>query len=179
MEVSMKEYGNEAWQANFVVAALVLWGGALSACGACAFKLTKNKTWGSLTAPGMGRVLLVAFIMALLHDGAVLFYGVGASNLGALGAAVGYAIFMSFAIIVGNINGFLTKEWKGASTRSIAFLAVGILVLVIGVSTLARGNYMQGQAATKAAAETAKDAVTKTKKDPGVKAEAGTPAEKK
>jgi malonate-semialdehyde dehydrogenase (acetylating)/methylmalonate-semialdehyde dehydrogenase len=39
--------------------------------------------------------------MACLHDGAILFFGVGASKLGALGVAIGYAAFMSFAIIVG------------------------------------------------------------------------------
>jgi len=160
MDVSMNDFGNEGWRAAFVVSALVLWGGALSACGACVVKFVKNNTWGSLAKPGIGRVLLVAFIMALLHDGAVLFYGVGASRLGPLGAAVGYAIFMSFAIIVGNINGFLTREWKGASTRSVAWLAVGILVLVVGVSTLARGNYIQGQQPTEEAAKTAEAAQT-------------------
>jgi len=169
MDTSMNEFGNAGWKANFVVAALILWGGALSACGACFYKLTKNKTWNSLAKPGIGRVLVVAFIMALLHDGAILFYGIGASKLGDLGGAVGYAVFMSFAIIVGNINGFLTGEWKGASKRSVAWLAAGILVLIIGVSTLQRGNYMQGQAKKAAAA----------KEEPRVGTEAGTPAEEK
>ena len=123
MEVSMKQYGNPGWQAAFVVSALILWGGAVSACGYCAYKLAKNKTWGTLTAPGIGRVLLIAFIMSLLHDGAILFFGVGASKLGPLGVAVGYAAFMSFAIIVGNMNGFLTKEWQGASRQSVTWLA--------------------------------------------------------
>ena len=82
--------------------------------------------------------------MALLHDGAILFFGVGASKLGTLGVAIGYAAFMSFAIIVGNINGFLTKEWKGASKQSVAWIAAGIMVLVVGVSVLAKGNLMQG-----------------------------------
>lgn len=147
MDVSMKQFGNEGWRAAFVVSALILWGGALSACGACVVKLCKNKTWGSFAKPGIGRVLMVALAMALLHDGAILFFGVGASMLGPLGIAVGYAVFMSFAIMVGNFNGFVTREWKGASTRSVAWLAAGILVLVVGVSTLARGNYMQGQQA--------------------------------
>ena len=83
--------------------------------------------------------------IALLHDGAILLFGVGASKLGPLGVAVGYAAFMSFAIIVGNINGFLTKEWKGAGRQSVAWIAAGILVLVIGVSVLAKGNFMQGE----------------------------------
>jgi len=143
-ELSTSRFGNAGWQAAFAVSALILWGGALSACGACAYKFTRNRTWRTLARPGIGRVLLVAFVMALLHDGAILFYGIGASYLGVLGGAVGYAVFMSFAIIVGNINGFLTGEWAGASRRSVGWIAAGILVLVAGVSTLATGNY-QGQ----------------------------------
>lgn len=146
MEVSTKSFANAGWQAAFVVSALILWGGTLSACGYCAFKLFKNKTWGTFARPGIGRVLAVALVMALLHDGAILFFGVGASKLGPLGVAVGYAMFMSFAIIVGNINGFLTHEWKGASRQSVAWLVAGIMVLIGGVSTLATGNYLQGEA---------------------------------
>ncbi len=144
-EISMGEFGNPEWRAAFAVSALILWGGAVSACGYCAFKLSKNKTWHTLTAPGIGRVLFIALIMSLLHDGAILLFGVGASKLGPLGVAVGYAAFMSFAIIVGNINGFLTGEWKGAGKRSLVWIAAGIAVLVIGVSVLAKGNFMQGQ----------------------------------
>jgi L-rhamnose-H+ transport protein len=145
MDVAMKQYGNPGWKAAFVVSALILWGGAASACGYCAFKLTKNKTWGTLSGPGIGSVLAIALVMALLHDGAILFFGIGASKLGPLGVAVGYAAFMSFAIIVGNINGFLTKEWKGASRQSVTWIAAGIAVLIAGVCLLATGNYLQGK----------------------------------
>ena len=145
-EISTAQFGNAPWRAAFVVCALILWGGSLSACGYCVFKLFRNRTWGTFLKPGIGRVLAVALVMALLHDGAILLFGVGASKLGALGVAVGYAVFMSFAIIVGNVNGFLTGEWKGASRRSVGWLAAGILVLVVGVSTLAAGNYLHGKA---------------------------------
>ena len=87
----------------------------------------------------------IALAMAVLHDGAILLFGVGASKLGALGFAVGYAVFMSFAIIVGNVNGFLTGEWKGASKQSVGWIVGGIVVLILGVSVLAKGNYMRGQ----------------------------------
>jgi hypothetical protein len=147
MEISAARHGNPGWRASFAVSALILWGGTFSACGYCAFKLFKNRTWGTFRKPGIGRVLAVAFVMALLHDGAIVLFGVGASKLGPLGGAVGYAVFMSFAIIVGNVNGFLTREWKGASRRSLGWIAAGILVLVLGVSTLAAGNYLQGEAA--------------------------------
>ncbi len=144
-EIAASQHDNPGWRAAFVVTALILWGGSVSACGYCVYKLCRNKTWGSLTQPGIGRVLLIALVMALLHDAAILLFGVGASKLGPLGVAVGYAAFMSFAIIVGNVNGFLTKEWKGAGKQSMYWIAAGIIILIIGVSILAKGNFMQGE----------------------------------
>jgi len=152
MDISMKTFGNPGWRAAFVVSALILWGGSVSALGYCIFKFFKNNSWATLAAPGIGMTLVIALIMALLHDGAIIFFGIGASKLGALGCAIGYAVFMSFAIIVGNINGFLTGEWKGASKLSVSWIVTGILILVIGVSVLATGNYMQGEYQKKAAA---------------------------
>ncbi|MHC4088140.1 MAG: L-rhamnose/proton symporter RhaT [Planctomycetota bacterium] len=144
-EIATAQHGNPDWRAAFVVTALILWGGSVSACGYCVYKLYRNKTWGSLVRPGIGGVLLIALSMALLHDAAILLFGVGASKLGPLGVAVGYAAFMSFAIIVGNINGFLTKEWKGAGKQSMYWIAAGIIILIIGVSILAKGNFMQAE----------------------------------
>jgi len=142
MQISVESQGNADWRSAFVVSALILWGGSISACGYCVYKLCRNKTWSSFKQPGIGRVLLIALIMAALHDGAILFYGVGASCLGPLGAAVGYAVFMSFAIMVGNVNGFLTGEWKGASRTSVTWIIAGIAVLMLGVSVLQKGNNM-------------------------------------
>ncbi len=144
MAISESQFNNPPWRSAFVVSALILWGGSLSACGYCAFKFSKNKTWSTLSAPGIGRILVIALTMACLHDGAILLYGVGASKLGTIGAAVGYAVFMSFAIMVGNVNGFLTGEWKGASKQSVNMIVAGIVVLMFGVSVLAYGNYLHG-----------------------------------
>jgi L-rhamnose-H+ transport protein len=145
MDISIDKFDNPAWRSAFVVSALILWGGSVSACGYCVYKLSANKTWSTLTKPGIGHVLLIALVMACLHDGAILLYGVGASKLGDIGAAIGYAIFMSFAIMVGNVNGFLTGEWKGASKTSIKWIIAGIIVLMLGVSVLTRGNYMNSE----------------------------------
>jgi len=144
MEVSQKSFGNEEWRSTFVVTALILWGGAVSSCLYCAFQLSKNGTWGRLARPGAGRLLLLAAVMACLHDGAILCWGVGVSylDLSDVGVPVGYAVFMSFAIIVGNVNGFLTREWKGASRESVAWILAGIAVLIIGVCVLAKGQMM-------------------------------------
>jgi hypothetical protein len=43
---------------------------------------------------------------------------------------------MSFAIIVGNVHGFRTGEWKGAGAKSIRWILAGIVVLILGVCVL-------------------------------------------
>lgn len=142
MEISQERFNNSTLTSTFVVTALILWGGSISACGYCVFKLTANKTWRNFTAPGLGKILLLALVMACLHDGAIVFWGLGVTKLGDLGVSVGYAVFMSFAIIVGNVNGFLTGEWKGSSRESINWIIGGIAVLVGGVCILAKANTM-------------------------------------
>jgi len=146
MEISQTSYGNAAWRTPFVVTALVLWGGAFSSLAYCFVQLTKNRTWGQLTRGPILTTLAIALVMALLHDGAILFWGLGAARLGPLGVGVGYAVFMSIAIIVGNVNGFLTGEWKEASRQSKGWILAGLIVLIVGVSILAKGNIMKTQA---------------------------------
>jgi L-rhamnose-H+ transport protein len=133
---------NPAWAAAWAITALILWGGAVSSCLYCAFQLTKKKTWGHLFKPGVGLVLLLAAVMALLHDAAIFLWGVGVLNLGGLGVSAGYPVFMSLAIIVGNVHGFRTGEWKGASRQSVVWIIAGIAVLVVGVCIIAQGKAM-------------------------------------
>ncbi|MHC4407092.1 MAG: L-rhamnose/proton symporter RhaT [Planctomycetota bacterium] len=133
---------NPNWAAAWAITAMILWGGALSSCLYCAVQLTRNRTWGRLFGPGAGLVLMLAAAMAVLHDAAIFFFGLGWINLGDLGVSVGYPVFMSFAIIVGNVHGFRTGEWKGASRRSIAWIVAGIALLTVGVCVLAAGKSM-------------------------------------
>lgn len=133
---------NAPWQSAWAVMALIVWGGAVSSCLYCAAQLTRHRTWKSFRSRGTGLVLLLALVMALLHDGAIFCFGLGAYKLGALGFTVGYAVFMSFAIIVGNVHGFRTGEWKGASRDSICWIIMGIANLILGVCILGVGNSM-------------------------------------
>jgi len=149
VDAAARAAGNSDVAAGWTFTCLILWGGVLSACGYCVYKLTVNKTWGHLAKPGIGLTLLLALAMAILHDAAVLFFALGWGRLGSLGVPVGYPAFMSFAIIVGNIHGFRTGEWKGASRKSIQWIVAGIVVLILGVVVLAQGNNMAQKAKNK------------------------------
>jgi len=142
VNAAAKELTNAPWQSAWAVMALIVWGGAVSACLYCVVQLTRNRTWGHFGRGGVGLILLLALIMALLHDGAIFCFGLGAYKLGGLGFSVGYAVFMSFAILVGNVHGFRTGEWKGASRDSICWIVIGIANLILGVCILGVGNSM-------------------------------------
>jgi L-rhamnose-H+ transport protein len=134
------QFGNSPWQVSWTTTAVILWGGAVSSCVYCAWQLTKNRTWRRFAAPGAAVVVWIALVMALLHNGAIYLFNLGFPLLGDLGVSVGYASFMSFAIIVGNFHGFRTGEWRGASRQSVAWVIAGIAALVGGVCILAAGN---------------------------------------
>ena len=151
VKAAAKAAGNSGVGPEWALTCLILWGGVLSACGYCAFKLTKNKTWGHLCRPAIVPTLLIALVMAVLHDAAVLCFALGWGRLGSLGVPVGYPAFMSFAIIVGNLHGFRTGEWKGASRKSIQWILAAIVILILGVAVLAQGNAMAERAKAKAA----------------------------
>ena len=135
--------GNAPWRAAWAEMSIIVWGGAISACTYCIVQLTRNKTWGHVAKPGVGKLLLLAGAMAVLHDAAIFLFGLGHFHMGEkLGIPVGYPIFMSFAIIVGNFHGFRTGEWKGASRQSVGWIAAGIAILIVGVCLLSAGSYI-------------------------------------
>jgi L-rhamnose-H+ transport protein len=125
---------------GFIVTVLILWGGSLSACGYCVQQLSVNKTWGELAKSKQIRVYVIALIMALLHDGAIACYNIGAPMLSKVGNAIGYGIFMSLAIFTGTLNGFIAGEWKGANPRAVNEIRVALVILVVGVCILAYAN---------------------------------------
>jgi len=137
-------HGIVDWRQSLPVTFLMLFGGFFSACSYCAIKLTKNKTWNRFYDIRVLFAVGIALIMAILHDAAVALFGFGASMLGPLGVSVGYTVFMAFAIMVGNFNGFLTGEWKNAGKKAVTWIFVGIVILVIAVCLLGIGKGLDG-----------------------------------
>jgi len=130
------------WRNSLSATVLILFGGFFSSCLYCVMKLSRNKTWNRFLSPSAVIAIVIALIMAVLHDAAVALFGLGASKLGDLGVSVGYAVFMAFAIIVGNFNGFMTGEWRNAGRKATRWIYAGIAVLVIAVCILGLGKGM-------------------------------------
>ncbi|KPK47394.1 MAG: hypothetical protein AMK72_08495 [Planctomycetes bacterium SM23_25] len=132
--------GNPAWVAGLSTWTLVFLGGMISSVGFSLIMLTKNKTWNGFGNVGSGRNLLFAFLMAVAHFACIFFYGIGGWKLGVLGTSVGFSIFQSGSLLIGNGLGIFTGEWKGASAGSRGWLFAGLAVLILGIIVVSVGN---------------------------------------
>ncbi len=66
-------------------------------------------------------------------DPAVVFFfmGMGESKLPMAMVAFSWSILMSMNITFSNIWGIILKEWKGAGSKTIVVLIIGLLILVL------------------------------------------------
>ncbi|GAA4949640.1 L-rhamnose/proton symporter RhaT [Algibacter agarivorans] len=144
-EIAEIQFGNEPWIARLAVLLPIFMGATISTMLFFSYRLTKNKTWGNYTKSGALTALVLVIAMAVFHDSALVIYGLAAYHLGELGTSVGFAILETGAIMVATFNGILTKEWKGASKKSKTFLGISLVILIIGVLIIAKGNYIKIQ----------------------------------
>jgi len=141
-QISVEKYGNAAGLAGLSVWNLIFLGGLISSFGFSVILLFKNSTWKGFLVKGSGKNLGLTAIMALAHFACLFFYGVGSWKLGVLGTSVGFAIFQSGSLLVGNGFGFFTGEWKNAPKISKNYLFAGLTVLIAGIVIVSVGNAM-------------------------------------
>jgi hypothetical protein len=72
-------------------------------------------------------------------------YGIGAYYLGRLGTSAGWGISIAASLIVANILGFVTVEWKSAPTAARTCLIAGLTVLIASMVCLAKANSLAQQ----------------------------------
>ena len=142
-----EKLGNPPWIAGLSTWTLVFLGGMISSCAFSFVMLCKNKTWKGFAAEGSCRNLVLTFVMAVGHFLCIFFYGIGTWKLNSvgdlmLGTSVGFAIFQSGSLIIGNGLGFFTGEWKGSSGTSKQWLFGGLAVLILGIVIVSIGNSM-------------------------------------
>jgi L-rhamnose-H+ transport protein len=138
--ISVEQFNNPAWMRGLSVWTLIFLGGLISSFGYSLIRLFQNNSWKNFANPGTGMNLFLTLLMAIGHFACLFFYGIGGWMLGALGTSVGFAIFQSGSVLIGNFLGFATGEWKGASSESKNWLAVGLAVLIGGIIVVSIGN---------------------------------------
>lgn len=148
---SMGDVANENWKAvnpgdgeflfrNNVIFVVILWGGLTTNFIWSIILNAKNKTFGDYTnkkAPLTKNYLLCA-LAGTTWFLQFFFYGMGESKMG--NGPSSWILHMSFIILVANMWGILSKEWKGVRKQTTTTIIIGILVIIASVVIVGFGN---------------------------------------
>lgn len=100
------------------------------------YLLCRNRTWRryrGLPARDTGVNALLMLAMAVLWYGGTVVYGIGATLIGALGATIGWPVYMALMVLSANIGAVIQGEWRGTTARPRALLAFGLAVLLVSI----------------------------------------------
>ena len=142
---AMDQMGTDARISTLAAWMPVWFGGYVSVLAVSVLGIIRKRTLRRFTGPGSARDFVLAVLVMggsqLLGQGS---YGVGAYYIGEnLGRTVGWAVSMALTLIVANILGFVTGEWKGAAGATKKVLYAGLAVLMIAMACLAYANGLQ------------------------------------
>ena len=125
--------GNAVWALFFTMGFIVNF-------GYCLYLMISRKNLSSLSVPETKRNLGLGTLMAILWIGSFYLYGISAVKLGKWGIIVGWPLFISLSIVVGNLWGIWKGEWKGAPAAASSLLKKGLVVLLVAVVIIAISN---------------------------------------
>jgi len=131
-----------AFRANNAIWLLTLSGGFIPNFLYCGYLLL-NK--GSLKKYGESETVfhwLRAFLMGAIWIGCIVLYGAGASSLGKLGTTVGWLILMAVTVLIGNLWGVITGEWKAVPGKARQRMSQGLALLLGSVMLVGLGRFL-------------------------------------
>ena len=88
------------------------------------------------------RNVLLTGVAAACWIGSFYLYGNAAGMLGSFGAIIAWPLFISIAILTGNLAGIWNGEWTNASLRSKGMLRSGMLIFLLAVLLISLSNYI-------------------------------------
>ncbi|HPG38072.1 MAG TPA: L-rhamnose/proton symporter RhaT [bacterium] len=131
--VSKTIAGNIVWSLFFTIGFLVNF-------AYCLYLMLIHKNYRDYFNPHTGKNILWGFLMAIMWIGSFYLYGISAVQLGRWGVIVGWPLFISLSIIVGNLWGLWKGEWKGAARQARMLLYYGMSLLIVAVIIIAISN---------------------------------------
>jgi L-rhamnose-H+ transport protein len=142
--VASQAAGASATSATYSVWALAMLGGMVPNLVYPGLLCFRNRSWNIfLASPKSDFALSIS--LGVLFMGSTVLYGLGAVRLGLLGTSVGWGIMQIMQIVVGNVSGFLTGEWKLAGAKPVRLMTAGVAVLVAASIVMAYGNYIEAK----------------------------------
>lgn len=138
-EKAVEEGFNPLFQNN-VTFVVLLWGGLTTNFFWSMVLNFKNKTFGDYTnkLTPLSRNYFFAGMAGTIWFLQFFFYGMGESKLG--NGASSWILHMSTIILTANMWGFYNREWKGVSKRTLAFILVGVSIILMSVAIVGIGN---------------------------------------
>ncbi|MGB7599636.1 MAG: L-rhamnose/proton symporter RhaT [Candidatus Sulfotelmatobacter sp.] len=133
LRVSSSSSGNTVW-------ALLFTCGCIVNVAYCLYLMVRRKTLNQYFSRATPRNLGLSALMAAMWIGSFYLYGAGAARLGRPGIVVGWPLFISLSIAVGNIWGLWRGEWKGSPHEARRLLNQGLAILMVAIVTLAVSN---------------------------------------
>jgi len=125
--------GNSVWALFFTVGFIVNF-------GYCLYLMIRRKTLKKYFTQETGKNVAFGIMMAIMWIGSFYLYGMSAVKLGKWGVVVGWPLFISLSIVVGNLWGIWKGEWKGAPRHARSLLNKGLVVLLVAVVIIAISN---------------------------------------
>jgi L-rhamnose-H+ transport protein len=121
--------------ASVAVIAVAVSAGFLTNAAYCLFLLRRNRSWRTKEAviddrSSALRNGALVILMGLLWMFGMFAYGVGAGRMGPLGPVLGWPLFMTLMVLMGNFWGTVTGEWRGAGRRAYFLLQLGNAAMV-------------------------------------------------
>ena len=150
----MSAVANDVWKAanpgqgeflfrNNVIYVVVLWGGLTTNLIWCVILNARNNTFDNYAdkkTPLLSNYLLSA-LAGTTWFLQFFFYGMGESKLG--NGASSWILHMSFIILVANMWGLLSNEWKGVSKKTKNTIVAGVITIIVAVLIVGYGNYLK------------------------------------
>lgn len=135
-----KEMGTPVTFAGNTVWALFFTGGFIVNFTYCLYLMIKRNSLKGYFNPQSVKNIGLSILMAVLWIGSFYLYGMSTAKLGKWGLVVGWPLFISLSIVVGNLWGIWRGEWKNAPARVRSLLNIGILILLLAVVVIAIRN---------------------------------------
>jgi len=122
--------------ASVAVIAVAVSAGFLTNAAYCIYLLRRNRSWRTADVSPRGhsprlRNSVLVMLMGLLWMFGMFAYGVGASRMGQRGPVLGWPLFMTLMVLMGNFWGTVTGEWRGAGRRAYGLLQLGNAAMVV------------------------------------------------
>jgi L-rhamnose-H+ transport protein len=127
---------------NSPIWSLALLGGFIPNFFYCGYLLVRTGSWQKYGQPGTYLYWLWGIFMGGIFISGAMFYGAGASNLGKLGTTVGWLVFIATGILIANLWGVITGEWKFAPSIARLRMVQGSLLLALSIILVGLGNYL-------------------------------------